>query len=95
MSILSESERLERAIRSIVKKIIEEETRDCFRVSKAVVSTAPDGSVCGVKYVGDDTEMFLPYTTTVAGVSVGDCVLVATVYGSLRNAVVWQTSPMS
>ena len=96
MSLLSESEQIERAIRGVVKKIIEEETRDCLRVKKAIVTTAPDANtgLCGVKLVGDDTEIMIPYSSVVASASEGDAVLVAVIYNSMRNAVVWQTSPL-
>ena len=96
MSLLSESEQIERAIRGVVKKIIDEETRDCLRVKKAIVSTAPDENtgLCGVQLVGDNTELLIPFSSAVASASVGDAVLVATIYNSMRNAVVWQTSPL-
>ena len=96
-SIMSESERLEKAIRAVLRKIIAEETNDCLRVIKATVSTAPNANtgLCGVKFIGDDTELLVPYTTVTANVAVGDAVLVATIYDSMRNAVVWQTSPMT
>ena len=96
-SILSDSERLEKAIRAVVRKTVDEETKNCLRVMTATVSTAPDANtgLCGVKLIGDDTEILIPYTTVTASVSQGDAVLVATTYNSMRNAVVWQTSPMT
>lgn len=43
----------------------------------------------GVKLVGDATELFLPYKSTVSDAAVGSAVWVAKIYGSWRNAIVW------
>lgn len=75
----------------LIKEVVRKETRACWRVHKAVVTAAPNGSVCGVRLVGDTTVLMLPYSSAVASVSVGDMVLVATMFGSLSNAIVWQT----
>lgn len=92
MSILSDAADFREAITSVVRDEIEKQTRDCMRVRKAVVTSAPNGSVCGVRFVGDDTVLSLPYSSAVSSVSVGDAVWVAVLYGSLRNAVVWETA---
>ena len=96
-SLLNDSERIERALRPVIRRIVEEETRSCMRVMKAVVSTAPDAQsgLCGVKLIGEDSELILPFSSAVAGVAAGDCVLVAVIYGSWRNAIVWERSPIS
>ena len=89
MSILSDAAQFREAIASIVREEIEERTKDCFRVRKAIVSAAPNGTVCKVHLVGDETELSLPYSSAVSSVSVGDVVWVAILFGSMRNAVVW------
>ena len=83
---------LKNAIKSVVREVAREEFGDCFRVKKAVVTTAPDGSVCGVQIVGDETELMLPYSSRCASVSVGDVVWVGILGRSLRNAIVWETA---
>ena len=84
------SKLLRGAITKVAKEVIAEETRSCFRVKKASVITAPNGSVCEVKLLGDDTVLSLPYSSAVASVSAGDVVWVAIIYNNLKNAVVWQ-----
>lgn len=80
------------AITQVVRDVLDEETRDCFRVRKAVVTSAPNGSVCRVKLVGDDTILALPYSSKVTSVSVNDVVWVAILGDSMRNAIVWETA---
>lgn len=89
MSILSDAAQFREAIASIVREEIEDQTKDCFRVRKAIVSAAPNGTVCRVHLVGDETELSLPYSSAVSTVSVGDVVWVAILFGSMRNAIVW------
>lgn len=93
MSILSDAAQFREAIAAVVREEIEKQTRDCFRVRKAVVTTAPNSGthLCGVKLVGDDTALSLPYSSAVSSVSVGDAVWVAIPFGSMRNAIVWET----
>ena len=96
MSVLEDAKAFKKAIETIVKPMIEQETRACFRVYKAKVIAAPYtdtalGSVCQVQLNGDDTTLTLPYSSKTAGMAVGDTVLVATVFDSFRNAIVWET----
>lgn len=92
MSLLSDAKEIRAAIEAVVRDEIERETRDCFRVRKAVVTTAPNGSKCSVKLVGDDTILSLPYSSAVSSVSVGNVVWVAILGNSMRNAIVWETA---
>lgn len=89
--IMNESARIRQAITKIVKEVIAEETKPCFRVYKAKVVTAPNGSVCEVQLVGDDNTMSLPYSSKVANVEENAMVWVATIYNSFSNAIVWET----
>lgn len=93
MSMLNASRDLRQAIERVVKDVVTEQTRSCFRVYPAIVDTAPNSStgICGVHLVGDTVQLSLPYSTAVQSVTAGDMVLVATVSDSWRNAVVWQT----
>lgn len=87
--IMSESARIRRAITTIVREVIDETTKPCFRIYKAKVITAPNGSTCKVQLVGDDNQMDLPYSADVTSVKAGAMVWVATIYDSFSNAVVW------
>ena len=92
MSLLADAKEVRAAIEAIVRDEIDRETRDCFRVRKAVVTTAPNGTKCSVKLVGDDTILSLPYSSAVSSVSVGNVVWVAILGNSMRNAIVWETA---
>ena len=95
MDIYGQAAALKSAIRAVVREVLREDMGDCFRVKKAVVSTAPDGTVCGVQIVGDETELFLPYSSRCASVSVGEVVWVGILGRSMRNAIVWETADFS
>ncbi len=92
MNLLDDAKVVREAIASVVRDVIGEETRDCFRVRKAVVTSAPNGSKCSVRLVGDETVLSLPYSSAVSSVSVGDVVWVAILGSSMRNALVWETA---
>lgn len=90
--IINESERIRKAIKSIVKEVVKEEEKACFRVYKAKITTPPNGSTCGVKLIGDDTELTLPYSSGCVSVQKDSTVWVATLYDSFSNAFVWQSN---
>lgn len=89
---LTESKRLRSQMKRLIQEVVKEETRACFRVYKAVVVIAPNGTSCGVRLVGEQSELTLPYSSKVASVAVGDIVWVATIFGTLSNAIVWETA---
>lgn len=89
--IMSESARIRKSITTIVKQVVVQETKPCFKVYKAKVITAPNGSTCEIQLVGDDMTMNLPYSSKVASVTAGSMVWVATIYDSFSNAIVWET----
>ena len=95
MSLLSDAAALREAIASVAKSATEDTMRDCLRVRKAIVVTAPQNGVCGVHFVGDDTVLNLPYSSAVASVSAGDVVWVAVLGSSMRNAIVWEDAAFS
>lgn len=88
--IMNESARIRQAITKIVKEVIAEETKPCFRVYKAQVKEAPNGKTCKVQLVGDENTIDLSYSSECARVTIGSMVWVATLYDSFSNAVVWQ-----
>lgn len=90
--IMNESARIRQAITKIVKEVIAEETKPCFRVYKAQVKEAPNGKTCKVQLVGDENTIDLSYSSECASVTVGSMVWVATLYDSFSNAVVWQSA---
>ena len=95
-NVYEDAKKLRAAIESVARDIVRREMRDCFRVKKAKVTTAPDGTVCGVQLAGDETELFLPYVSSLSTVQVGNVVWVAVLGGdSMRNAVVWQNATLS
>lgn len=89
MALLDEAKEVRAALAEVIRQEVETMTADCFRLKKAVVTVAPNGTRCSVKLVGDDTVLSIPYSSEAAFVSVGDTVWVAYWGGSMRNAIVW------
>lgn len=92
--MLSEAQKIKRAIERVADAEIEKITAPCYRVYKAKITAAPNGSTCKVKLIGDDTELTLPYASKLKTISVGTYVWVGAFYAtdsSLSNAVVWET----
>lgn len=92
MALLDDAKAVREALAEVIRQEVESLTQDCFRVKKAVVTVAPNGTRCSVKLVGDDTVLSIPYSSEVSSVSVGAVVWVAYWGGSMRNAIVWQTA---
>lgn len=92
MALLDEAKAVRAALAEVIRQEVDALTQDCFRLKKAVVTSAPNGTRCSVKLVGDDTVLSIPYSSEVASVSVDDVVWVAYWGGSMRNAIVWQTA---
>ena len=88
--IISDSAKIRQSIRKIVKQVLEEETKPCFRLYKAQVKGLPNGKTCEVQIVGDENTINLPYSSSISSVAVNDMVWVATIYNSFSNAIVWQ-----
>lgn len=95
MGNLSDSEKIKRAIERVVENKIKTDTRSCLRLYKAVITTPPDGSKCGVRLVGDDTELFLPYNNIIENSTAGSVVWVAVPFDDFRNAIVWATADLN
>lgn len=88
--IISDSAKIRQSIRKIVKQVLEEETKPCFRLYKAQIKGLPNGKTCEVQIVGDENTINLPYSSSISSVAVNDMVWVATIYNSFSNAIVWQ-----
>lgn len=83
--------RIKQSLRKIIKEVIDEETKPCFRLYQAKITTAPNGTTCGVQLLGDTQTINLPYSSKIANASIGSFVWVATIYNSFSNAIVWET----
>ena len=92
MNLFNESERLKQALTPFIQKIVDERTRECLRLYKAKVISAPNETTgkCEIQLVGQTTTLSLPYSTAVSDVVANNMVWVATTYNSWKNAVVWQ-----
>lgn len=92
MALLDDAKEVRAALAEVIRQEVEGLTQDCFRLKKAVVTSAPNGTRCSVKLVGDNKVLSIPYSSEVASVVKDDVVWVAYWGGSMRNAIVWQTA---
>ena len=87
----TELSRIKQSLKKIIKEVISEELKPCFKLYQAKVITAPSGGTCSVQLVGDSKTITLPFSSKCANVSSGSFVWVATIYNSFSNAIVWET----
>lgn len=73
-------------LRATVRKEIQTLTKDCVRMKKLTVVTAPNGTTLGVMQPNDTTIFQIPYVSSLSSVQVGQVVLVQYWYG-MSNAV--------
>lgn len=85
--MLSDAMKFWESIAGKVKQLIRGETQNAFRCERYEVSTAPNGTVMGVKKPYGN-EILLPYSKEVSEASVGDPVLVVW-WNSMSNAKVY------
>ena len=83
--MLTDAQKFWNAISGKVRDLCRIETRNTFRCERYDVTTAPNGSVIGVRRPFGGTEIFVPYSNEVASATVGDTVLVVW-WGSMSNA---------
>lgn len=76
-----------KALEPMIRRIVEERTRNALRVERYEVSTAANGTVMGVRQPYGN-EIFLPYSQEVANAQEGDSVLVLW-RDTLSTAKVW------
>ena len=96
--MLTEAQKIKKAIARVADEEINKLTAACFRVYKAVVTTAPNGTTCQVRLVGDETILDLPYAKKLENITAGTFVWVGAFYAtdnSLSNAIVWETLDFS
>lgn len=86
--MISEAKAFWEAVSGKVKSLIQTETENAMRLQRYDVTTAPNGTVMGVRQPFGNNEIFLPYSKEVASATVGDTVLVAW-WGSMSNAKVY------
>ena len=86
--MLSEALQFWESISGKVKQLVRSETEDVMHCERYEVTTAPNGTVIGVTLPMGNREIFLPYSTEVAGAAVGDQVLVVW-WKSMSNAKVY------
>ena len=84
-----DSEKIRNAITKIVKDVLKDEEKPCFRLYKATLKTAPNGTTCGVQLAGESETINLPYSSAINGVSTESIVWVATLYNSFSNGIVF------
>lgn len=103
MNLFDEAAAFKKAVELIVKDVIQKETKNTLLVYKAIVTQAPytnsaGQSVCKVRLMSDlaaysssdGTSIELPYASKLSNMASGDLVLVAVLFGSWRNAIVWE-----
>ena len=83
--------KIKQSLKKIIKDIVDEETKPCFRLYQAKITTPPNGTTCGVQLLGDTQTINLPYSSKCSNVDVESFVWVATIYNSFSNAIVWET----
>lgn len=76
-----------KALEPLIRKIVDERTKNALRVERYEVSTVADGTVMGVRQPYGK-EIFLPYAQEVANAGEGDAVLVLW-RGTLSSGKVW------
>lgn len=86
--MISEAKAFWDSISGKVKSLIRKETENAMRLQRYDVTTAPNGTVMGVRQPFGNNEIFLPYSQEVSTATVGDTVLVAW-WGSMSNAKVY------
>ena len=85
--MLKEANEFARAMEPLIRRIVDERTKNVLRAERYEVSTEADGTVMGVRQPFGK-EIFLPYTTEVANAEEGESVLVLW-RGTLSTGKVW------
>lgn len=97
MALYTDAQKTKQLLTELINECIaENETiKSCIKARRAIVTTAVNAETgkVGVKLIGDNTEIFLPYnsTFTVAQLSVGALVSVWYNY-KLNNGIVMKNS---
>ncbi len=81
----TEAIKIANALKPFVKNWFDEWGQSCVRSKKMTVTTAPNGSVIGVKDAFSDTEIFIKYMSSCANAIVGDTVWVKWMYDNMQT----------
>lgn len=81
----TEAVRIAESLKPFAKKWFEDWGRSCLRCKKMTVSTAPNGSVIGVKDAFSDTEVFIKYMSGCSNAQVGDTVWCKWMFGNMQT----------
>lgn len=100
--VTSDAKALKNAIAQVVREVVREETKNCLRLEKAVLVSAPSENRCEVRYVGSsDGSVNIPCSDKIAQayangtLIIGQAIWVALPYSSDRNAIAWETGNFS
>lgn len=86
--MLKEAQDFWRAIEGKVRRVCRDENAQTLKCDRFDVTTAPNGTVIGVKRPFGNNEIFLPYASACANAVVGDTVLVIW-WGGMSTAKAW------
>ena len=98
MGLYDEASRVKQVLVNLIEECIadNETVKSCIKARRAVVTTAANTSVSGkvgVKLIGDDSEIFLPYNSTVSTSQLRVGVLVSVWYNySINNGIVMKNA---
>ena len=98
MGLYDEASRVKQLLVNLIKECIadNETVKSCIKARRAVVTTAANTSVSGkvgVKLIGDDSEIFLPYNSTFLASQLRVGVLVSVWYNySINNGIVMKNA---
>lgn len=101
MSNLAESERIKKAIERVADKRIDEQTKDCLRLYKAILINPANNGICGVSLIGDvntdgsNNVLNLPYSQHIEDLPSGSIVWIAVIFNSWANAIVWADAQLN
>lgn len=81
----TEAIKIANALKPFVKNWFDEWGQSCVRSKKMTVTTAPNGSVIGVKDAFSETEIFIKYMSSCSNAVVGDTVWVKWMYDNMQT----------
>lgn len=81
----TEAVKIANALKPFAKKWFDEWGKSCLRSKKMTVSTAPNGTVIGVKDAFSDTEIFIKYMAECSNAQVGDTVWCKWMYDNMQT----------
>lgn len=98
MGLYSDSQNVKKILVNLIHECIvdDEIIKSCIKARRAVVTTAPNTTVVnkvGVKLIGDNAEIFLPYNSTFQASDLTVNTLVSVWYNySLNNGIVMKNA---